>query len=150
MRFRKLRIAFSATCLIACVLLCVFWMRSYSTLDNIAGHLPFNPAVSCTSAYGRVGFGTQNVTAPWKFNYHNAVLDEKSFGGRPKEPRKWFTFQREPFATLISVPHGFFVSIAIAAGIIPWLPWRFSLRTLLIATTLVAVVLGIVVWADRQ
>ncbi len=32
---------------------------------------------------------------------------------------------------------------------VPWLPWsnRFSLRTLLIATTLVAVVLGLIVWA---
>ena len=29
MRFRKLRIAFSATCLIACVLLIVLWVRSY-------------------------------------------------------------------------------------------------------------------------
>jgi hypothetical protein len=27
-----------------------------------------------------------------------------------------------------------------------WLPNRFSLRTLLIATTLVAVVLGLIVW----
>src|SRR6185295_4017804 len=29
MRFRKLRIAWSATCLIACVLLIVLWVRSY-------------------------------------------------------------------------------------------------------------------------
>jgi hypothetical protein len=32
---------------------------------------------------------------------------------------------------------------------VPWLRWRFTLRTLLIATTLVAVVLGLVVWAVR-
>jgi hypothetical protein len=30
-----------------------------------------------------------------------------------------------------------------------WPPWRFSLRTLLIATTLVAVVLGLGVWVAR-
>ena len=29
MKFRKLRIAFSATCLIACVLLIVLWVRSF-------------------------------------------------------------------------------------------------------------------------
>ena len=28
-------------------------------------------------------------------------------------------------------------------------PWRFSLRTMLIATTLVAVVLGMIAWLDR-
>ena len=36
--------------------------------------------------------------------------------------------------------------------LLPWLPWmpgRFSLRTLLIATTLVAVVLGLIVWLRR-
>ena len=39
MRFRKLRIAFSVTCLIACVLLIVFWVRSYSGAETVAyGH----------------------------------------------------------------------------------------------------------------
>jgi hypothetical protein len=32
-----------------------------------------------------------------------------------------------------------------AAACVPWIRWRFSLRTLLIATTLVAVALGVVV-----
>ncbi len=31
-------------------------------------------------------------------------------------------------------------------AVIPWIPTRFSLRTLLIITTLVAVGLGLVVW----
>jgi hypothetical protein len=34
----------------------------------------------------------------------------------------------------------------VAAAIAPWLRWRFKLRALLIATTLVAVVLGLFVW----
>ena len=37
---------------------------------------------------------------------------------------------------------------SLAAG--PWLRWRFTLRTLLITTTLVAVVLGMIVWAARR
>ena len=36
--------------------------------------------------------------------------------------------------------------LSAVAAISPWLRWRFSLRTLLIATTLVAVVLGLIVW----
>jgi hypothetical protein len=39
------------------------------------------------------------------------------------------------------------VSIAFAAG--PWFHWRFSLRTLLIGMTLLAVVLGAIVYAMR-
>jgi hypothetical protein len=31
----------------------------------------------------------------------------------------------------------------------PWLTWRFSLRTLLIVTTLAALMLGLLVWAAR-
>lgn len=43
------------------------------------------------------------------------------------------------------------VLIVQALGAVPWLPWpsRFSLRTLLIATTLVASALGLVVWAGK-
>ena len=47
----------------------------------------------------------------------------------------------------IVVPYWSLVSSFVLLAAIPWLPWsnRFSLRTLLIATTAVAVVLGIVV-----
>jgi hypothetical protein len=41
----------------------------------------------------------------------------------------------------------------IALGGLPWileLKWRFSLRTLLIATTVVAVVLELIVWLSRR
>ena len=37
----------------------------------------------------------------------------------------------------------------IAAAVSPWVSTRFSVRTLLIATTLIAVVLGLAVWAMK-
>jgi hypothetical protein len=49
----------------------------------------------------------------------------------------------------LDVPHWFLVLATIGLSALPWLRLRFSLRTLLIATTLVAVVLGLVVWASR-
>lgn len=44
------------------------------------------------------------------------------------------------------------VASAICAAVpwLRWLPWRFSLRTMLLATTAIAVVLGLVVWATRS
>jgi hypothetical protein len=36
--------------------------------------------------------------------------------------------------------------VGITFAALPWLPYRFSLRTMLIATTLVAIVLGLGVW----
>jgi hypothetical protein len=44
------------------------------------------------------------------------------------------------------MPHWFLIVVTIILSAIPWFQ-RFSLRTLLIATTLVAVVLGIIVAA---
>jgi hypothetical protein len=37
MRFRKLRIAWSVSCIVACVLLIAFWMRSYWRSDDLKG-----------------------------------------------------------------------------------------------------------------
>lgn len=41
------------------------------------------------------------------------------------------------------------VTTAVAFILIGWIPERFTLRTLLVATTVVAVVLGAVVWSIR-
>jgi hypothetical protein len=51
-------------------------------------------------------------------------------------------------ACCIRIPMWFPIFFAASLAGVGWLPWpkRFTTRTLLIATTLVAVVLGIVVW----
>jgi hypothetical protein len=51
----------------------------------------------------------------------------------------------------VAVPFWFVTLVAVVGGLIPWIRWskRFSLRTLLIATTLVAVVLGLIGYAMR-
>ena len=57
-----------------------------------------------------------------------------------------------PIAAGFLCPHWFsLITVAIAA--LPWirqLSWRFNLRTLLIATTLVAVVLGLAVYMASE
>ena len=53
----------------------------------------------------------------------------------------------------IIIPYWFFVFVTATLTTAPWirqLRWRFSLRTLLIATTLVAAVLGLIVYALRS
>jgi hypothetical protein len=46
----------------------------------------------------------------------------------------------------VIVPHWFALVAAGSLSAAPWFRLRFSLRTLLIATTLIAVVLGLFVW----
>ncbi len=51
----------------------------------------------------------------------------------------------------IVVPHWFLVLLSAAFAAAPWIRWsnRFSLRALLIGTTIVAVLLGAIVYAIR-
>jgi hypothetical protein len=54
----------------------------------------------------------------------------------------------------IQLPHWLPLIVFFILSVCPWmfsLPWskRFSLRTLLIATTLVAAVLGLIAWSMR-
>ncbi len=55
---------------------------------------------------------------------------------------------------LYVIPHWFLVLLSAAFAYVPWLPWqkirlRFSLRTMLIVTAVVCVLLGLVVWRTR-
>jgi hypothetical protein len=52
----------------------------------------------------------------------------------------------------ILIPYWFLLVIGGTCTAVPWIRWssRFSLRTLLIATTLVAVLLGMFVYVTRQ
>jgi hypothetical protein len=50
---------------------------------------------------------------------------------------------------LVSVSYWLPTLGTIPIGYVPWLRWRFSLRTLLIATALVAVVVGLIVWMSQ-
>jgi hypothetical protein len=84
MKYRKLRIAWSAVCGVLCLLLIISWEESYRV-------------------YG-AGYG------------------------------------------LHYKPYMFRVLLALAGTVVPWFPllrWRFSLRTLLIGLTVMAVLLGL-------
>jgi hypothetical protein len=148
MRFRKLRIAWSVVCGIGCVLLIVLWVRSYgdSTSKEIL------------------------VTPTCRFYLHSVqgtlALERwyRAFRGREFMPiyRKsdllrlatnaGVYIQRSSTGTIESVSISYWLLILadIIVATAPWLRWRFSLRTLLIATTLVALALGVIVLASAH
>jgi hypothetical protein len=150
MRFRKLRIAFSATCSVACVLLIALWVRSYRGGDSISLYESNPRGVSLSSTKGRIELLTDNDINANPYGWAGFVIDgdrdrrsaSKVFGGF--EARHTSRFDS------LSIPHWFAVALAATLAATPWLYWRFSLRTLLFATTLVAVVLGLIVWAASK
>ena len=67
----------------------------------------------------------------------------------PKPGWAWHNYSEpaQKYYLYLQVPFWFLIGIAISIGATLWLPWRFSLRTMLIGMTLSAVLLGIALWA---
>jgi hypothetical protein len=146
---RYLRIAFSATCVIVAVLVCALWVRSYTIADGVTrlgktelvilsfrGVLDFgvngDPSAPHIVGTGWIHYendvtGDSVESLPYRFGFHIANLEDGSW----------------------AIPHWFAAMLCVGMAAAAWFRWRFSLRTLLIATTLIAVVLGLIVWAVR-
>jgi hypothetical protein len=157
MRYRKLRIAWSVVWGLACVLLIVLWVRSYWWCDIVSHRPSITIAFRLLSDEGQVSFFDCSESLPW--------LGEPPPIGWSTE-KKWYAgygsdvSDNSPLKKVFrgfarngtygkQVPDWFLVVVVAGLGAAPWLsrwPWRFSLRTLLIATTLIAVVLGLIVW----
>jgi hypothetical protein len=140
MKYRKLRIAWSAIWCILCLLLIALWVRSYWVHDVLRGKCPVAAGFHCDLTCGVISFDvfTSNQTIEWTWNT-----------GPPMTSHYKWWFRKYDTWYHVAVPHGFLVLIAgsIALTTAPWTKLRFSLRTLLIAMTLAAVVLGVIVFS---
>src|SRR5262245_46647259 len=142
---RYLRIAFSVTCGFVAVLLCVLWVRSYWWWDWYNSGTVLRQNVTIGSSQGWLGIviriGTSTDTPQRPFSLDAIPADVEYV-----ENANWeFHTFHYPWGSAydITIPHWSVVLSAAIFAVAPWLPFkRFSLRTLLIATTLVAVVLG--------
>jgi hypothetical protein len=144
MKYRHLRIAFSCACGIACVLLVVLWVRSYSIHSSKSVWVTPNYRYYLRSTEGkaillkqeRIFFqGLEGSSATeWTF------AGWKTFDG-PKVLR-----DLDGSVRAVSFPYWLLASMPALLAAFAWMVnWRFSLRNLLIATTLVAVALGLIV-----
>jgi hypothetical protein len=177
MRYRKLRIAWSVVLGVICLLLISLWVRSYDTDDTAVGCVS-HIAIGIESKMSRVAFmvcaprqnpgrwGSISSThirrrAPqfsWNAPFSSAV--ESIFTSVEPDwwaPEPWYEDNLgfaivldSPPWDMIVMPHWFLLLVAASLGGVPWIRCvrRFSLRTLLIATSLVAVVLA--VYAARK
>jgi hypothetical protein len=149
---RYLRIAFSATCLIACVLLIVLWVRSYFVHDALGFTVPgVLQVLQIDSGYGGLGVSAARRTRQVELDW--------GFASWEPGPNIWdsnWAFKRwtdmSGSYVVVGFPDWFLILIGVTLSVVPWIPWsrRFSLRTLLIITTLVAMVLGLAVYTFRK
>jgi hypothetical protein len=122
---RYLRITWTVFCGIACVLLVVLWVRSYRQPEEFRKYAYVGGWTRVTSNMGYVQKHSFRIVGG-----SHLKLEESN----------------------LYLPYWLPTVLIAALAAMPWvrqLRWRFSLRTLLIATTLVAVVLGAIVWTVR-
>jgi hypothetical protein len=82
----------------------------------------------------------------WDFASRPVVDKSKMFpNGIPVPLMLGFLWDSSPGSFYGIIPIWFLITLSAALAVAPWMRWRFNLRTLLIATTLIAFVLGAVV-----
>jgi hypothetical protein len=153
MRLRKLRIAWSVACGIACVLLIALWMRSGMWGDQLGYCYASAQELTCRSINGRLqidwGYNPFSEADAGEWLAHSLNIDEIYGDDHPEVTSPIWAFDIGQGFLSIAVPHWSLFVVVVAVGTLPWIRWRFSLRTLLIATTLVAVALGLAAYATR-
>ena len=146
---RYLRIAFSATCVIACVLLIGLWARSYWWLDQVVVYRT-GAQTTIQSYRGVIGF--EDVRYRFNSNGIKARIYSSVISPETDSYPVTFGISRRRGYYEFHFPYWLIVMLLSFLTVAPWirqLKCRFSLRTLLIATTLVAVVLGAICYAVR-
>jgi hypothetical protein len=149
-----LRLAFSVVCGTVCLLLIVLWIRSYSYVVNIQTLPMLDRAFQCSLLPGRIVFAVYRPDAEWISTFSQIHKSEARFVRWDNANTRTFALNINDYGSgyvAIRFSYWFAASISTALATIPWLSWsrRFSLRTLLIATTLAALVLGAIVFAVR-
>jgi len=139
---------------VVAVLLGVLWVRSYTWIETISGR--GRNAISVSTFSGSVFINEGYIL----------TIDDPAIGAalgtiyHTRKPlaggRDFISSQPDigykPRGIGTKFPIWLFVAAVVVIAAVPWFPWltRFNLRTLFIATTLVAVVLGLIVYVVRS
>jgi hypothetical protein len=142
MRYCKLRIAWSVGWGILCLLVIALWVRSYRWCDIVEGPFIGSSGFQLASQNGDVSCRKyRGSQAGWAISSIEMDVLRTRLGWSPSG--FYWNFAIESF---VQVPHWFLLCIVATLAAVSWLPWRFSLRTLLIAMSLIAAVLGAIAY----
>jgi hypothetical protein len=141
MRFRKLRIAWSVGCGVVAVFLIGAWLFSYRYSMAIEINSPTE--LSRVS----VDFGQIRVVK-WKGSFVGGPewRFEPYYQRTPKQDLASFLLPGFQVRPNLAIPLWLLMLPFAGMATAPWISWRFSLRTLLVITTLAAILLGLIAW----
>jgi hypothetical protein len=155
MKYRELRIGWSVFWGLACLLLIALWVRSYSHGDAFGGPVLQNSSIEFASVEGCVYVTIfEEPKSAWWFNVYR--INKFALRTFTKDVPSFIGFKISKGAVNnalnyrgVVAPHWAVVLSSGIIGALAWLPYRFSLRALLIGMTLVAVGFGVVVWTVK-
>lgn len=140
---RWLRIGWMASLGIVGVFLVVLWLRSYRWVDSVVLPTTTNAELDSWSGIVTLRISTNRITKAsnvWKTGSFSPRFTHVQSPG----PNLGFEYLRQGPKWELRCPHFSLVALPVVMAVAPCLRWRFSLRTLLLATTLVAIALGLI------
>lgn len=145
-RYRRLRIAWSVMWGVVAVLLCVLWVRSYYRADIVRSKALLAEAISVRGKLklSRIDhFPASPNFDSYPFGERAAeVIDEHVH--RFSESNGFGLYGGRS----VLFPYSFAAACSLVMAAAAWVT-RFSLRTMLVATTLIAVGLGLIIWLAK-
>lgn len=145
MKSRKLRIAWSVIFGVAAAAVFALWVRSYWRADTACyqGSAIMRMVVSQNGVI-YAGDWYQNLSSGWKFGSAASERIENKW-----DQLAVAYFDERPRDVCIAFPHWLLLLPLAILAVAPWINWHFSVRTLLMITTAVAALLGLVAWGSR-
>jgi hypothetical protein len=127
------------------------WIRSYFKVDGFFGPLWGQKSISTISVQGEFGMC---LFLSNRIDHFGLVAPSDN-----REEADWFALPRHctrlgfrrtnefGYGPVVVVPYWFLWAIPATLAVIPWIPWshRFSIRTMLVITTLLAILCGLYV-----
>jgi hypothetical protein len=151
--WKYLQITVTAGSLLVCVLLIGLWVRSYTLMYDVFAYTP-SRYVLIMSDHGTIAIhlGTEIFRMKYGIEFGQETFDylEESINYETVLP--WFRSGLDDFGSphiRVHTPHWFWLTITATIAALPWIKWHFSLRTLLIVMTLLALFFGAVAMSMR-
>lgn len=142
MTAHKLRIAFSAVCLIACLLLFAWWVRSVRTVDFLQwNRTRYGSGVAVTSFHGRCEFMFASYNEVWtgmKAGFTSKSMRNSNWAWEKNSLFGFGIYGSANGRLFLSLPHWFLIFAIGFLAATPWLPTRLLLRTFVAIGTITA------------
>jgi hypothetical protein len=135
---------------VVCGLAIALWLRSYWWDESFNWRYSTTENIHLGSDAGVLFLG-KGTLSPWRAPWPTYSRDEAGVYANKHELIRMPTLLLDATTLQVGIPYWLLLSLTTAMAVLPWAPWakRFSLRTLLIVTALIAVILGITVETTR-